>query len=227
MKLTRSQLAEAVGINEEAARLWLDPINAAGQLAQLSDGLHWAMFLAQCGHESTSFTRLTENFNYSSEALLAKYPAYFTPATAKKLGRNSGHIADQPGIANALYANRRDLGNLGGNDGWTFRARGLIGLTGRGNYILAGPHIGLDLLATPDLIGTDRRYAAEVAVYFWDTNNLNRFAKGDVRGCTKVINGGYNGLEDRMKRYERACKVLVDSAVLKELERILNGPAKA
>lgn len=220
IKLTSVQLAAAAGINDEAAALWLNPVNEAGQDCGLSTSVRWAMWLAQCGHESMGFRKLGESFDYSPQRLLLVFPKYFTPDVAQRVGRTSKRPADQQAIAEIVYGGR--MGNRpGSGDGWAYRGGGLIHLTGRDNYKAAGEHLGLDLLNEPDLIRVNRRYAAKVAAYYWDTRGLNAFAdEGDIRGATKAINGGFNGLDGRTARYQRALAVLGVSATA-ELEKLL------
>lgn len=214
------KLAVAVGMSDEAAALWLPWVNEAAQDCGLNSVPRWAMWLAHCGHESQSFRKLGESFDYSPQRLLIVFPRYFTAETAAKVGRTAQAPADQKAIAEIVYGGR--LGNRpGSGDAWNYRGGGLPHLTGRNNYRAAGKHLGLDLLAEPDLIRTNRRYAAKVAAYFWDAHNINQYADAkDLRGATKVINGGTNGMEDREARYQRAMAVLGVSAVA-ELERIL------
>lgn len=221
-RITAAQLAAAVGMGEEAAALWLAPVNEAGQDCALNTPARWAMWLAQCGHESKGFTRLGESFDYSPQRLLAVFPRYFTPELAERLGRTAKQPAKQPEIAEVTYGSR--MGNRpGSGDGWAYRGGGLPQLTGRDDYIAAGKHLGLDLLAEPDLIRTSRRYAAKVTSYVWDVHGLNKYAdKGDLLGASQAINGSKkpNGMEDRTARHNRALAVLGISAAA-ELERIL------
>jgi putative chitinase len=219
-RITAAQLAAAVGMGEESAVLWVSAVNEAAQDCGLNTPARWALWLAQCGHESQSFRKLGESFDYSPQRLLAVFPRYFTPELAERLGRTAKQPAQQKEIAEVVYGGR--MGNRpGSGDAWAFRGGGLPHLTGRNNYTAAGNHLGLDLLTDPDLIRTNRRYAAKVAAYFWDAHNLNKYAdKGDLIGATKAVNGGTNGIEDRTARHNRALAVLGISATA-ELERIL------
>ena len=220
MRLTLSQLRDAVGMSEDSARLWLAPINHAGELAQLTTAARWSMFLAQCAHESAGFTRLVESLNYTPEGLMATWPKRYGAELASQHGRVGGKAADQKAIANHVYGGR--LGNRPGtDDGWSYRGRGLIQTTGRDNYASCGRHIGVDLVGNPDLIGNDRRHAAESAVWYWDARHVNDAADiGDVEGATRVINGGVHGLADRKSRYAKALSALGANAAT-ELSRIL------
>jgi len=220
-RITADQLVAAVpGMTLESAALWVNPVNEAAQDCGLTTKARWAMWLAHCGHESMGFRKLGESFDYSPERLLAVFPRYFTAETAAKVGRTAKAPANQEAIAEIVYGGR--MGNRpGSGDAWRYRGGGLPQLTGRNNYTAAGKHLGLDLLAEPDLIRTNRRYAAKVTVWVWDEMGINKFAdKGDLVGATKAINGGTNGMEDREARHKRALAVLGISAVA-ELEKIL------
>lgn len=226
MKLAVSQLQNAVGMTLESAQLWLAPVNEAGQDCDLTTPARWTMWLAQCAHESARFTRLAESFNYSPERLLLVFPKYFDRASAAKVGRTADRPANQPAIAEIVYGGR--MGNRKGtSDAWDYRGGGLPQLTGREMYEKAGDHLGLDLLAKPDLIRTSRRYAAKVAAFFWDTRGMNKYAdQGDIVGATKALNGGTNGLDGPDGR--RACMARAASAfggsAATELARVLGRP---
>lgn len=105
------------------------------------------------------------------------------------------------------YEGRKDLGNIYPGDGMKYKGQGLIQLTGRFNYAKVSKALGQDFITNPDLLSTPQ-YAVQSACWFWKENNLNRFAN-DIRKCTKAINGGYNGLEERKKFWEKAKKVIV------------------
>lgn len=163
-----------------------------------------SMFLAQCGHESVNFTRLEENLHYSANTLLKLFPKKIeTLEKAKEITAN-GVI----GIANFIYGNRKDLGNFMPNDGWKYRGRGIIQLTGRNNYKFYGEKLGIDLLNNPDL-ALSENIASDIACCYWIVRGLQSFArKADVKAVTKMINGGYNGLEDREKRFNKILGIL-------------------
>lgn len=163
-----------------------------------------AMFLAQCGHESGGFTVRTENLNYSAKALDSVFGKYF-----KRGGRDANEYARQPEkIANVVYANRMDNGDEASGDGWKFRGRGYIQLTGRYNYTKFAEDAGLGLREAVEYLETVEG-ALESACWFWSTNGLNKMADAqDIKASTKRINGGYIGLEDREKHYKHALEVL-------------------
>lgn len=165
-----------------------------------------AAFIAQCAHESGGFTALKENLNYRWETLRKIWPRYFpTDAIAKDYATR---LNKQMHIANRAYANRMGNGDEASGDGWKFCGRGLIQLTGRNNYQAFADSLEMSIDDVPEYLGTFEG-AAQSACWFWESNNLNRFAdKEDIKGLTKAINGGYLGLEDRIKHYQHALHVL-------------------
>ena len=158
-----------------------------------------AAFVAQCAHESMGFNRITENLNYSASGLRSTFGKYFpTLAIANQYARKPEKIA------NRAYANRMGNGNESSGDGWKYRGKGLIQLTGKNNHELFAESIGKTLDDTIVYLGT-KAGAVESAAWFWKTNDLNRYA--DTQNITKLtqkINGGTNGLADRIAYYERA-----------------------
>ena len=167
-----------------------------------------AGFVAQCAHESTNFTALEENLNYSEAQLLKVFGRYFGP-TPK---RNAKEYAKKPEmIANYVYMDEfrvSKMGNVKPGDGWLFRGRGLKQLTGRENYTNFGKSVGMTAEEAAVYVATEKG-AIESACWFWNTKNLNAVADtGDIVKMTKIINGGDIGLADRKKRYEAAIAIL-------------------
>lgn len=162
-----------------------------------------ASFLAQVAHESENLSRLVENLNYSAEGLRGVFPRYFAdPATALDFARQPQRIA------NRVYAARMGNGDEASGDGWRFRGRGLIQVTGRSNYSACGLALGLDLLAAPELLEQPGP-ASRSAAWFWSSRHLNGPAdRGDIEAITRAINGGLNGLDDRKAHYARALAAL-------------------
>jgi putative chitinase len=161
-----------------------------------------AAFVAQCAHESGGFRFLTENLNYRAESLVKTWPRYFNTGNAGSYARNPQRIA------NRAYADRMGNGNEASGDGWRFCGRGLIQLTGRSNYQAFADSIETDINDIPDYLATFEG-AVQSACWFWETNNLNKWADlGDIVTLTKRINGGTLGLDDRMKHYTHALHVL-------------------
>lgn len=157
------------------------------------------MFLAQCGHESGGFTAFSENLNYSAKGLRTVFPKYFPDdSVANAYERNPEKIA------NKVYANRMGNGPESSGDGWKYRGRGMIMTTGRVNYTEFSKYSGIDAVNNPDLLSTDISVAIKSAIWFWNKNNLNKFADAkDILGATKKINGGTHGLEDRTDKYNK------------------------
>jgi len=164
-------------------------------------------FLAQCGHESGGWRVFSENLNYGEKGLNTTFPKYF-----KNAGRNAAEYVRKPEkIANVVYANRMGNDDIASGDGWRYRGRGPIQLTGKANYEAFANEMCMNVLKNPDLVATDKNVAIMSAIWFWNKNKLNRFADSkDLKGMTKTINGGYNGLEDRISCYNSTIKVFGD-----------------
>ena len=163
-----------------------------------------AMFVAQCGHESGGFRVLSENLNYSAKALDAVFGKYFARG-----GRDANEYARQPEkIANVTYANRIGNGDTESGDGWRFRGRGVIQLTGRANYADFGKTIDMTAEEVIDYVTTIKG-ALESACWFWDTRKINAMADNqDIVAMSKKVNGGTVGLEDRKKHFKHFLDVL-------------------
>ena len=162
-----------------------------------------ASFIAQCAHESGNFRWLSENLNYKAESLMKVFPKYFhTRELAQAYAKNPEKIA------NRVYASRMGNGDEASGDGWRFRGRGLIQLTGKENYSWFAASLEIDLDECIEYLETFEG-AAQSACWFWETNNLNVEADaGDIRKMTRKINGGFIGLDDRIKHYNHALHVM-------------------
>jgi len=159
--------------------------------------------LGQCAHESANFTALKENLNYSAEGLTKVWPKRFPSLDAAQ-----PYHRNPEKIANKVYADRMGNGDEASGEGFKYRGRGLIQLTGKTNYQLASDSLGVDFIEEPDLVSTPK-YAALTAGWFWDKNNLNELADAqNWTGLTKKINGGTHGLEDRIARTDNAMSAL-------------------
>jgi putative chitinase len=162
--------------------------------------LRLAHFLAQCGHESGGFRLTQENLNYSAKGLNGIFKKYFpTEAAAAPYNRNPQKIA------NKVYSNRMGNGTEASGDGYKFRGRGYIQLTGKDNYTAFGKSIGVDMTINPDLVAS--QYALLSAAWFFTKNNLHKMADGGatdavVTSITKRVNGGTIGLPDRIKHFK-------------------------
>jgi putative chitinase len=145
---------------------------------------------------------LEENLNYRAETLQKLWPKRFDAAKAQACARNPKLIA------NTVYSNRMGNRDEASGDGWRFRGRGCIQLTGSANYHHAGQALGMDFIMEPDLVSTPQ-YAALTAGWFWNTHKLNLLADAqDYRTMTKKINGGFIGLDDRIKHINQALQIL-------------------
>jgi len=179
-----------------------DPLNAAMTEFNIVNPQEQAMFLAQCGHESGGFSVVQENLNYRAETLVKVFPKYFRDV-------NPADFEKQPEkIANRVYGGRMGNGDESTGDGYRYRGRGLIQLTGKDNYTACAAALKFDLNNNPDYLETAEG-AARSAAWFWARNGLNKFADADdIIGCTKRVNGGTIGLEERTKHYQDAKRVL-------------------
>lgn len=159
--------------------------------------LRQAHFFGQLEHES-GLKPIQENLNYSSEGLSKIFKKYFqTIILANKYARKPEMIA------NKVYASRMGNGDESSGDGWKYRGRGFIQLTGKSNYIQLSKDTGIDFVNNPDLL-LEEVNAMLSALWFWKRNGLNNFAdKDDVKSITKRINGGFIGLEDRIKKVNK------------------------
>ena len=167
--------------------------------------LRLAHFLAQCGHESGGFKAVTENVNYSADGLVKIFGKYFNSTTAAAYARNPEKIASK------VYASRMGNGDEASKDGFKFRGRGYIQLTGKSNYTNFAKFIGEDTVANPDLVAT--KYPLASAAFFFDSNKLWSICdKGaddaTVMAVTKRVNGGVIGLSERIKEFKHFYKLL-------------------
>lgn len=202
------QQAERLHITPEV----YDALLAAFERFEINTPDRKAAFIGQCKHESGNFKRVTEGLNYKDSALKSLFGRHrITEEECEKYGRTDDHPADQEAIANCIYGGAwgaKNLGNTEEGDGWKFRGRGYIQLTGRANYAKASEAIGVDLLENPDYASSPAG-AAMTAGWFWDSNKLNIFAdEHDWVALTKRINGGTIGLQDRVAHIEEALNVL-------------------
>jgi len=205
LNVNQQQFQLAAGISAGLAARWIIPITAAMKEFGITAPLDQAMFIAQVGHESAGFSALIESFNYTPAALLTTFGRRVTNYQAGMLGRVAGRPANQEAIANLVYGNR--LGNKAGGDGWKYRGRGLIQVTGLENYRACGTGLKLDLIGSPELLEQDIN-AARSAAWFYTSKGCMKYG-GDVQRVTLIINGGNNGLDDRRIRFNKAKAALL------------------
>lgn len=165
---------------------------------EINTPLRLAHFLAQCGHESGGFKAVSENLNYGAAGLQSIFKKYFTAESAKEYERKPEKIA------NIVYANRMGNGNQASGEGYKFRGRGFIQLTGKDNYTAFDKVVEDDILANPDLVAT--KYPLLSAAWFFHKNGLHKIADEGatdavVTKVTKRVNGGTIGLPDRIKHF--------------------------
>lgn len=199
MGLTTAQVMQATGCARDTADGWLPFLESAMKAYSINTPQRVAAFLAQLAHESAGLTRVEENLNYSWQGLMKIWPMHFpTEQIAQKYHRK------REAIANRAYANRMGNGPEASGDGYKYRGKGLIQLTGKNNHSRCGAAIGCDLVNEPELL-FQPAIAAQSAGWFWHVNGLNGLAdSGDYKQITIRINGGTIGLADRIAKYEKA-----------------------
>jgi putative chitinase len=198
--MTENQMT-SLGIDKK----WLDPLKFTFNKYEIVTPIRQAHFIGQCAHESNWFRHITENLNYSANGLMAIWGSRFpTLAIANQYARNPEKIA------NKVYSGR--MGNTEDGDGWKYRGRGVIQLTGKDNYIRCGDALGIDLVSFPELLLTEK-YASLSAGWFWHRKGLNQIADrgladATITEITRRINGGTNGLQDRIYKTKKVFEVL-------------------
>ena len=204
--LTAETMQRATGCNRGVALTWAPYLTGACGLYGITTVQRLSAFLAQVGHESAGFTRTVENLNYSAQGLLATWPSRFTPELAAQLARKPQMIAEH------VYAGRMGNGPKGTGDGWRYRGRGLIQVTGKANYEAVGEllerHGCPNLIRMPEVLA-EPKWAALSAAAYWHDHDLNALAdRGEFDQITRRINGGTTGAADRRARHQRAMRAL-------------------
>ena len=204
MLVTHEQLCQFF---EDTTEEWLlecvEPLNEALTFYEINNPERISMFLAQVGHESAGMSVMEENLNYSAQGLNKIFPKYFIRA-----GRDANAYAKKPEkIANVVYSSRMGNGNEASGDGYRYRGRGFIQLTGKSNYAAFAADMEMPLEEATAWLETAEG-AIWSACWFWDSRELNKWAdKGDIVTVTKKINGGTIGLEDRKNHYAEALHI--------------------
>lgn len=200
---TQDKLAHLIHKNKEPG-FWYNAMCEYLPKFEITTAARVAGFVAQCQHESLDFTILQENLNYGAKGLRGLFGKYFpTDELAKQYERKPEMIA------NRIYANRMANGPESSGDGWKFRGRGILQITGRANYTQCSRDLFQDdtLANDPDLVRTPE-YAVITACWFWHKNQLNQICdRGDIVLLSKKINGGTIGLEDRIAHWNAALDV--------------------
>jgi len=198
-----SHVLLSLGVSSADADKYLPFINMTMVKREINTPVRQAMFLSQLAHESGNFKFVVENLNYSADALRRVFGKYFTTDEL------ANQYARQPErIANRVYASRMGNGDEASGEGWKYRGRGLIQLTGKDNYAAFSMQSDNNALVEPDLVAQPE-LAVDSAGWFWTTNRLNQLADtGDVKAVTRRINGGFNGLADREAKYNKLIVLL-------------------
>ena len=214
LALTETQLCTILAVEGGDARpgLWLAPLNDAMAACDITTTVRQAAFLAQVLVESAALRQVEEALSYSLARLRVVWPQRFP---SDELAAPFAHAPQR--LANHVYAGRMGNGDEASGDGWNYRGRGLIQLTGRDNYAALAKALSIDTLNTPDLLLRPAG-AALSAAWFWQSHHLNELADlstgADADGdrhfvdITRRVNGGTNGLDERRACWQRALRVL-------------------
>ncbi|HTO65560.1 MAG TPA: glycoside hydrolase family 19 protein [Bradyrhizobium sp.] len=207
--------------NADAA-LWLDHLNCAMTAQEINGPMRLAAFLAHVAVESGELRIVVENMNYSVERLMAVWPARFPTA---EVAAPFAH--DPEKLGNFAYANRLGNGPPNSGDGFRYRGRGLLQATGKDHYREAGAALGVNFLATPELLEKPE-LAAKEAAWWWRKRGLNAIADAaQFRKSTIVINGGLTGYSDRVAYWRRALAVLGANANVADTSELILDVQKA
>ena len=198
---TQDQLQQLIPKNQHIEH-WFEALDKILPDYEIDTPKRVAAFLAQCAHESGEFNFIQENLNYKAESLCRVWPKYFPNMD---VANQYAHKPER--IANRAYANRMGNGPEDSGDGWKFCGRGLIQLTGKSNYTRFAESLDIGLDEASEFLLTFEG-CVQSAAWFWEANNLNDLAdSGDIKTMTKRINGGFLGLDDRIKHYQHALHV--------------------
>lgn len=219
MAINQQQLLQILPNARPVAGVFVSVLEAAMARFRITSPVRQAAFIAQCGHESQQLTKLSESLYYKDAERVARMFKY-----GFDLNRNGrvdpaevedakGYLRNSEKMANRVYGGRMGNGPEASGDGYRYRARGLIGITGRDMYRLCGQALGLPLLERPELL-EQPEYAALSAAWFWWDRGLNDLADaGLFDGISRIINGGDNGREDRRELWAKAKAVLCQSSI--------------
>lgn len=203
MILESEQLEKIFKREADLLEVWACYLNMFLGEYQVNTKARMAAFLAQTGHESGGYRTIEENLNYSADSLERVFGKYFSAEVPA-----AGYHRLPEKIASRVYGARMGNGDEASGEGWKYRGRGIIQITGKNNYRDCGAALELDLVDNPDRL-LQPRYAMQSAFWFWDVRKLNGYADaGDFEKITRRINGGLNGHDHRVELHERALEVL-------------------
>ena len=202
MSVTQEQLQQLFETTKPAViERYVDALNEAMDKFEIDTPQRIAMFLAQVGHESGGLNVIEENLNYRPDRLRVIFPRYFSDVDPDEYAHNPEKIA------NRVYANRMGNGSEESGDGYRYRGRGFIQLTGHDNYDHFAKDMGMDMQDALEYMQTPAG-AASSAAWFWYTHGLNQYADNDdCVGATRRINGGTIGLQEREEIYREALEI--------------------
>lgn len=187
----------------QACEIFAEPLTQTCEEFEINTSNRIAAFIAQIAHESGNLKYVKENLNYSADGLRKVFPKYFPNEEISQRYHRRPEA-----IANRVYANRMGNGSEESGDGWKYRGRGLIQITGYDNYSRCMTDLNID---DPEYFETPEG-ATRSAGWFWNVKKLNNIADGgsidDIKKMTKIINGGFNGLDDRIKHYRHIMSIL-------------------
>lgn len=200
--MTLEQFYAIVGQNPYGEH-WVEALNKCFDEYEINTPLRQAAFMGECCVESAKFTAIQENLNYRAASLHAQWKSHFP---TMEIAQQYEHKPEQ--IANRAYENRMGNGPEASGDGWKFRGKGLIQLTGRDNYQAFADSVQMNIDDASAYLETFEG-AVQSACYFWESHNLNALAdQGNIDQISKIINGGTLGIEERRQYYQHALQVL-------------------
>jgi len=202
--LTAQQLQAATGCSQANALMYVTHINAATAAYQINTPKRLAGFLSQISAESNGFSQTLESLNYASDIQLHRtFPSFF-----RTVSQTREYVGSPQKVANLVYGDRLGNGPAASGDGYKYRGRGLIMLTGKTNYETAGKALGQNFVADPNLV-TYPEHASMAAAWFWASRGLNTIAdSGDVTKMTLTVTGNINGAEKRERLYNNALRAI-------------------
>ena len=205
MELTKDQLRQIIPKNPYLDH-WYSDLSQLLPDYEINTAQRIAGFLAQCTHESNDFTALKENLNYRAASLRKLFPTHFE--TDEIANDYASRPNKQEAIANRLYCNRMGNGDEASGDGYRYCGRGAIQITGKDNYFWFAASVSITPEEASEYMQTFEG-ALQSACWFWENNNLNKWADaGDMDKMTHIINGGTIGIEDRKARYAKILRIL-------------------
>jgi len=201
---TPKEFQKATGVSDSLCGFWFDPLLDNLIKFDITTPLRISHFIAQIGYESGGFALVEESLNYSEASLLTTFKGHITPEQANAYGRNDDHPSNQKMIGNIVYANRNGNGDVDSGDGYNYRGRGLIQISGKEIYLNLSDYVSFDVVTYPDRL-CQHSTGCLSAGAFWDYHKLNAVAdRDDVVSITETINGGQNGLQGRKQKLSMA-----------------------